>query len=199
MVKFTNIKKTNEKGDKNMKEKENQIIKVCSFYVNDWHLTTMILPHIKRTIEENTKVLTILENGIKNKVEELLSKMNLNPITQNKILEINWTGNPACKYSYIKDQIESVIDNIEQINIIVNGTKEYIKVANKNIEKVIKNVIGKKITIIDCYETTNCKEINQILDKHDFVLNTSGIKEIEEVFSDYKKTEPISNDKNEVI
>lgn len=182
-----------------MKEKENQIIRVCSFYVNDWHLTTMILPHIKRTIEKETKVLTILENGIENKVEELLSKMNLNPITQNKILEINWTSNPACKYSYIKNQIELMIDNIEQINIIVNGTKEYIEIANENIEKVMKNIKGKKVTIINCYEITKYKEINKILDKHDFVLNTSGIKEIEEVFPDYKKIKNNCNDKNEVV
>lgn len=182
-----------------MKEKENQIIKVCSFYVNDWHLTTMILPHIKRTIEENTKVLTILENGIKNKVEELLSKMNLNPITQNKILEINWTSSPVCKYTEIKNQIESVTNDIEQINVIVNGKEEYIEIANENIEKVMKNIKGKKVTIINCYEITKHKEIDKILDKHDFVLNTSGIKEIKEVFSDYKKTELIFNDKNEVI
>ncbi len=197
MVKFTSGQKTKEKGDKNMKEYENQIIKVCSFYVNDWHLTTMILPHIKRTIEENTKVLTILENSIKNRVEELLSKMNLNPITQNKILEINWTSSLICKYSDIKNKIESVASDIEQINIIVNGTEEYIEIANSNIEKVIKNVKGKKVTIINCYEVTKYKEINQILDKHDFVLNTSGIKNIEEVFPNYKKRE--SNINNKIV
>lgn len=182
-----------------MKEKENQIIKVCSFYVNDWHLTTMILPNIKRTIEENTKVITMLENGISRKVEELLSKMNLNPIIKNKILEINWTSNHACKYSDIKRKIDLAHENAENINIIVNGSKEYVEIVDKNIEKVMKNIKGKKVTIINCYEITKYKEINQILDKHDFVLNTSGINKIEEVFPDYKKTETIFNDKNEVI
>lgn len=182
-----------------MKEKENQIVRVCSFYLSDWHLITKILPYIKRTTEENSKVLTILEDSIKDKVEELISRMNLNPITQSKILEINWTGNPACKYSDIKKQIELVSNDIEQINIIVNGSKEYTEIANKNIEKLIENITGKKITIINCYENTNYEETNKILDKHDFVLDTSGIKNIEEVFPDYKKIGTSLNDKNEVI
>lgn len=170
-----------------MEEDGSRVTKVCSFYVNDWHLTTMILPYIKRT-KEDSEVLTILENGIKDKVEELISKMNLNPITQNKILSTNWTGNPLCKYSDIKLQIESIPNDIKQINVIISGTKQYIEIANKNIQKAIESVKGKRVTIINCYETTNYKEINEILDKHDFVMNTSGIKNIEDVFTDYKRT-----------
>lgn len=170
-----------------MNNNKNEIRKVCSFYVNEWHLTTMILPHINKTIEENTKVLTILQNGIKNNIEELLSKMNLNMETQNKILEINWTSKSICKYAEIKKQIEAIASDVQEIEIIVNGSGEYIEIANKNIEKVLKDITGKKITIIDCYEATQYKEINHILDKHDFVLNTAGIKEIEEVFVDYKR------------
>lgn len=98
--------KTKEKRVDKMKDNKNQVIKVCSFYVNNWHLTTMLLPHINKKVEENTKVLTILEQGIKNNIEELLSKMNLDPITQNKILEINFASKPICKYSEIKKQIE---------------------------------------------------------------------------------------------
>lgn len=69
---------------------------------------------------------------------------------------------------------------------------EYIEKANKNIEKLLKNISGKHITIIDCYNATQYKEVDKILDKHKFVLNTSGIKEIEEVFKDYKKRDIIA-------
>lgn len=172
-----------------MKDNKNQVRKICSFYVDDWHLTAMILPHINRTIKENKGVLTILENGIRNNIEELLSKMNLNLETQQQILEINWTSNTTCKYSKIKKELEEKAKFANKIEIIVNGTEEYIEIANENIEKVIKNIEGKEIEIINCYETTKYKDITKILDKHELVLNTSGIKKIEEVFTNYKQEE----------
>lgn len=168
-----------------------KVKKVCSFYVNDWHLTTMLLPHISKTLNEGKKVLTILESGIRNNIEELLSKMNLKPEIQNKILEINWNSKPICKFSKIKSEIEAMLKDVQAINIIVNGNEDYIEVANKNIDKVIKNICGKEITVINCYEIAKYKEINTVLDKHDFVLNTSGIKEISEVFTDYKRDKKI--------
>lgn len=174
-----------------MRENNSNVTKVCSFYVNDWHLTTMLLPHINRTINENKKVLTILESGIKNNIEELLSKMNLKEGIQNKILEINWNSRKVCKFKEIKSEIEVLLKDVQAINIIVNGNEGYIEIANKNIDKVIKNICGKEITVINCYEIAKQKEINRILDKHDFVLNTSGIKEIGEVFTDYKRNEKI--------
>lgn len=174
-----------------MKANEDNISKVCSFYVNNWHLTTMLLPHINRTINENKKVLTILERGIKDNIEELLSKMNLKSETENKILEIDWNSKPICKFSEIRSEIESLLKDVQAINIIVDGNEEYIKIANKNIHKVIKNVLGKKITIINCYEIAKYKDISTILDKYDFVLNTSGIKEIKEVFGENKTSKKI--------
>ncbi len=174
-----------------MRENNSNVTKVCSFYVNDWHLTTMLLPHINRTINENKKVLTIFETGIKNNIEELLSKMNLREGIQNKILEINWDSRKVCKFKEIKSEIELLLKDVQAVNIIVNGDEEYIKIANTNIDKVIKNIFGKEITVINCYEIAKQKEINTILDKYDFVLNTSGIKEIREIFRDYKKEEKI--------
>lgn len=174
-----------------MKANENNVRKVCSFYINDWHLTTMLLPHINRTINENKKVLTILESGIKNNIEELLSKMNLKDETENKILEIDWNSKPICKFSEIKNEIESLLKNVQAINIIVDGNEEYMKIANKNIDKVLKNILDKEVTIINCYGIAKYKDISTILDKYNFVLNTSGIKEIKEVFGENKTSEKI--------
>ncbi len=167
--------------------KDNKISKVCGFYVNDWHLTTMLLPYVNKTVNENEKVLTILEVGIKDKVEELLSKMNLKPETQNKILEINWSGNKTCNYSKIKEQIKQLANDVQAINIITTGTQDYINKANINIQKLLNEITGKKVTIIDCYDATLYKEIDNILDEHEFVLNASGIKKIEEVFPNYNR------------
>lgn len=189
MVKFT-IVETKEKGEISMKE-NNNITRVCSFYVNDWHLTTMLLPYINKTIDKQGKVITILENSLKSKIEELFSKMNLKIETQNKILEIDWNSNSNCKYEQIINQVKTIEKDIQEINIIVKGTNKYKIMANKNIQQILKEITGKKVNIIDCYDITKYKDINNILDKNDLTLNTSGIRKIIDVFPNYKKENKI--------
>lgn len=170
---------------------EIKVNKVCGFYVNNWHLTTMILPYINKSLKENRQIITIMETGIKEEVKELLSRMNLNNDTQTKILNIDWTSKPVCKYSKIKEEIEKKLKNSKKLNIIINGTKEYIEIANQNIYKVIKNLRIKEITIINCYEITKQSDVKEVLNENEFVINTSGINKIEDVFKDYKKQEKI--------
>ncbi len=187
--KIYQCKNERKKVGKQMKDKQNQIIKIAGFYVDDWHLTAMILPHIHRTLEDKEEILTILERGIQNKIENLASKIHLTPQRYNKILAINWTSNKTCKYQQIKQEIEEKAKQSNNIQIIIKGTEEYINKANQNVEKILKNIEGKQIKIINCYEVEMQNEVNHILDKHDFVINTSGIKKIEEIFTDYKKEE----------
>ena len=42
-----------------MKDKTKQVKKVCGFYVNDWHLTTMVLPYIRNEIQAKNEIVTI--------------------------------------------------------------------------------------------------------------------------------------------
>lgn len=158
--------------------KESEIKKVCNFFVNDWHLTAIILPHINRMINKNEKVETIFEKGIKNNIKEILSKMNLKAETQNKILKINW--NKTAKYIKIKEQLEETIKNGQAINIIISGSKEYIEKANEELEKIAKDMNKNQLTIINCYQITEKEEMNNILKKYKYELNTLGIKEIEQ-------------------
>ena len=60
----------------------------------------------------------------------------------------------------------------------------------RRIEKWLqKNRIQNEIKIINCYEITEFNyNITAILDSHDKMINTSGEKEIQEVFEDYGKT-----------
>ena len=58
------------------------------------------------------------------------------------------------------------------------------------LKKSLKNISleNKSIKIIDFYEVTEFNyNIMEILDKHDKIINTSGEKEIEEVFEGYKR------------
>lgn len=177
-----------------MSMQKKSIMKLCSFYVSDWHLVTMLLPYINKKVNEETKIATILEKDIKNNVEVLVKKLNLK--NEEKILNINWNNKNAKKYSNISKIIENNIGT--NILVIVNGNKEYIKYANENLEKYIERNIEKieqtntTIKIVNCYEIVEFNgSIVEILDKHDKILNTSGEKEINEVFEDYNRKQKI--------
>ena len=90
------------------------------------------------------------------------------------------------KYSETNKKLENL--SKDNLNIIlVNGRKNFIDAVNENIERALnKKARNLNIKIINCYEVIEFnKNILNILDKHDKILNTSGEKEIEEVFEDY--------------
>ena len=166
-----------------------KVEKICSFYVSDWHLVTMLLPYINKKIEEKSKITTILEKDIESNIETLVEKLNLKK--SEKILEINWKKQEVKKYSKLAQLLSKQIDNNATENIIlVNGTKEYIDKVNKNLNKYISNLKENKtkIKIINFYEVLEFNyNITEILDEHDKILNTSGEKEIYEVFEGYER------------
>ncbi|MCI9016214.1 MAG: hypothetical protein HFJ53_03480 [Clostridia bacterium] len=172
-----------------MKIEEKQIKKVCSFYVNEWHLTTMLLPNLKNNIQENICTIALLEKGIQENIKTLMEKMNFQKEFKEKILKTRWTSNQICSSENIKEYIQQQKTENNNVQIIINGDIKYIDTVNKNIERLVEKqqIKIEKITIINCYEITQFSDIKEILNKHDMVLNTSGIKEIKEVFDGYEK------------
>lgn len=164
--------------------------KICSFYVSDWHLVTMLLPYINKEINEKANIITILEKDIEKNIETLIDKLNLK--NREKILKIDWKRTNGIKYSEIKREMkEEIIE--DKLNIIfVNGKKSYIDIVNKNIEKFLSEE-GKKykeinIKIINCFEVGDFNmNIIDILSEHTRILNTSGEKAINDVFDGYEK------------
>ena len=70
------------------------------------------------------------------------------------------------------------------------------EVQNQNIEKWFKKSNVQSIKIINLFEVTEFNNhIMEILDAHDKVLNTSGEKEIEEVFEGYHRGEKVETKK----
>jgi len=158
-----------------------KINKMCSFYVNEWHLTMMILPHINKEIENKNEITIISEQNLELHIQSILSRLNTKTEMKEKINKIDWkeTENPERKIKNIK----------ENTNIIIIGNKEYIENVNKIIEEKIQN---QQITIINCYEVMQFNNnMEQILCEHDKVLNTSGSRDIEEIFDGYNQKEVI--------
>ena len=166
------------------------IEKICSFYVSDWHLVTMLLPYINKEINEKANIITILEKDIDKNVETLINKLNLK--NREKILNLNWKKTNGIKYSEVKKNINKEILE-DKLNIIfINGKKSYMDIVNKNIDKLLSENSKKykeiNIKIINCFEVGDFNmNILDILSEHSKILNTSGEKAINEVFDGYEE------------
>ena len=165
---------------------EKKLEKLCSFYVSDWHLTTMILPYINSKIEKDVNVVPVLENKLEENIKILVEKLNLK--NKEKILSINWKNLDSIKYENIENKLNEELNKNNKNNetetiILVNGSKEYIEKNNSNIEKWLETSKISKLKIINFFEVTDFNNnIVEILSNHNKVFNTSGEKEISEVF-----------------
>ena len=166
----------------------NSIERLCSFYVSDWHLVTMLLPYVNKQINEKANIITILEKDIEENIKTLIQKLNLK--NEEKILNLNWKKSNGIKYSEIKNKMKE-LEKDEKLNIVfISGSINYIDMVDKNITKFLDDNKDKyreiNIKIINCFEVGEFNNnIQEILDKHDKILNTSGEKEICEVFEGY--------------
>lgn len=165
---------------------------ICGFYVSGVHLITMILPYIRKQIENKIKIETFFEYNLKENTNTVLKNLIINEENKQKILDINWSSSKINKYSSIEKKLKKLLQTEKEINILISGSQKYISETNKTINKFLEknnNKLNHKyITIINCYEVTEFDDnIREILDMHEYILNTSGVHNIEEIFEDYKK------------
>lgn len=120
----------------------------------------ILLPYINKKLDENIIIKT--EKDLRDTVETVVSKMNLNEENKDKILKLEWNKK---EYKNLEDKS----------NIIIIGNKKYIDNVNMQIkEKNINNV-----TIIDCYDFEDTKDkIEDLMKKYKLNLNTDGINNI---------------------
>ena len=96
--------------------------------------------------------------------------------------------------------IEEKVEKGETLNTILEKNITYnmkeilnrIQLKEKIKEKILeidwknRKLKRKEIMIINCYEVSEFNQsLQEILDNHDKILNTSGIHEIEEIYAGY--------------
>jgi hypothetical protein len=141
--------------------------KVCSLYVNNMHLIVMLIPYIEKELERGRKIVTILEDDLKEEVETLINKVNLTEEKKNGLKSINWNKN-----GLLFGEISKIEDDV----ILVNGSYDFIKNVNSCINDNAKKVIN-------CFELNTFEDNSrEILENHNKILNTLGEKKISEMF-----------------
>lgn len=151
--------------------------RLCSFYVNDIHLITMLLPYINERINESTEIITVLESDISKSVKKVIA--GIQGRKSENLLKIDWSNK---KVTDLYDM------EIRNKLILVYGNDEFINEANKII-----NDRGENCEILNCYEMMQGgSKLQEILDSHDKVVNTAGEKYPEEVFTGYTQKVTVS-------
>ncbi len=162
--------------------------KICGFYASNIHLITMILPFVKEKIQEEVKIETFFEENLKESINLVLNNLITNKKIKQDILKINWKNTELKKHINIENNLKELSKKKNSNIIFIGGTINYINDANNVLNKYIKQNDYKKTTIINCYNILEFRDnIKEILDEHDYILNTSGIHKTEEIFEEYKK------------
>ncbi len=142
--------------------------KVCSFYASELHLTTILMQYIYEKIKEGRKILNVLEIDLLKEAESVLELFKCKQALKSDIKNIGWNKtNISCIKEWEKSSNEDIV--------IIAGSDEFIK--------KIKQIIPSSNTIIDCYQVSeNASEAMEVLNSHDYILMTSGVKKIEDIF-----------------
>ena len=81
--------------------------KICTLYVNQMHLIVMLIPYIEKELEKGNKIVTILENDLREEVGTLVNKVNLPRKKKKGLKAINWN---KTRLSF--EEIESIKDSV---------------------------------------------------------------------------------------
>lgn len=110
-------------------EKSN--LKICSFYVSDWHLTAMLLPYIEEALERGEHLYTILEDNISYNMKEILTRVKMSDRKKEEIIKIGWENKTLIKYNEIKKYMDKITKEQDKIALIIQGKKEKLEYIRK--------------------------------------------------------------------
>lgn len=149
--------------------------KICSFYVSDFHLITILLPYINQKILEEKEIVTIFQNDVSKSIKRYLKNIkNLN-IEKERILDIGWKEVKKVKKLDLEEKI-----------IIVSGEEDFVRSVNEEIIDAKEN-----FELLNCYKITNTDDISKISSEYTIFLNTSGKTDLTENSHNEQKTKTI--------
>ncbi len=129
--------------------------KMCSFFVSEYHLLTMLLPYINEEIAKNKNLIIFTEEDLNDSLKKYLKRNN--KYSSSKIMKLGWNKTK-----------ENKIEKVEEIAIVI-GNKKYIDEINIKLDN-----IDKLKEVVNCYNVERISDLNQIVLEHDSILKTAG-------------------------
>lgn len=133
-------------------------IKMCCFVTNYTHSCIIVNNYISNKYDK-AKVIYINQESEKEKLNSIVNKY-FRKINK-KIFYMEWLN-------------EEVVNDYENENIVlvVNGSESFISKVNEYMCFLKNNIV-----VINCYNITKIKSsIAEIMNNHDYYLNTNGIQ-----------------------
>lgn len=148
--------------------------KICSFYVSDFHLITILLPYINEKITEEKEIITILQNDVSKSIKRYLKNVKNINVEKEKILDIGWKEIKKMKNLDLENKI-----------VIVSGEEDFVK----NINKELYNL--NNYELLNCYKINNTEDISRIASEYSVFLNTRGKTDLTENSQNEQKRKTI--------
>lgn len=132
-------------------------VRLCCFTVNNTHACIIANNFITNELK-NVKVIYINEKSEKRKLKNIISKFYKK--MDDEVFYTEWL-NEKITHDYLN----------ENFVFVVNGKEEFIDKVNKYLD--INESMG---YIINCYDIFDIKmDAQDIINAHDFYINTTGI------------------------
>lgn len=158
--------------------------KICSVYASDIHFATLIFPFIKKELEKNTEIITMLEKDEIEQIEKILKNIGIDIRTKEKFKKIDWKKTNIKKVKKNFEILENNIKEGKNTDIIVLGEKTFIKKINEAIDIWVKNNIENiektkiQLNVINCFSFYENRESYNTFNTYSYILKTSGLEEI---------------------
>ena len=136
--------------------------KMCTFYVSDKHLFTIILPYINELINDKKECVIISEKDLSSSLNKILSNITSFPFEKEQIENLG--------FKKFKGKVDNLA--LSEKEVFVIGNPKYVKELNSKLE------IKKVEKIINCYAIKNLEEMENIPKDYEYVLSTKGIIKI---------------------
>lgn len=132
-------------------------VKMCCFTVNTTHALIVANNFIEKRLD-NVKIIYINEKNETKKIKKIINKFYKN--MQDRMFYSEWLNEDI-----LNDYME------ENFVFVVHGKEKFVDNANKFL-----NINEFRGYVINCYDVYDIKdEVENIIEKHDYYINTTGI------------------------
>ena len=129
---------------------------VCSFYVSEFHLITILMPYANEKILKGEEIELILQEDLRKEIKKFLKIKDIN-YEINKILKLNWNKSREVKNG-----------NMIKNTVIVAGDEKYVE----NMKYKLKDRNCSEL--VCAYKVDKMDRLKDISNKYDYFLNTLG-------------------------